>query len=542
MSQQDNPQDSQDNFPASESGSWTPTPATNRPAEGATRVASLQQAEQIWRAGEGATDFLGLEQDGTPETPAAAQPSAEGAPADANPTQAWLFHMENESRAAAGQTAAPRAKPAAAPAPSDWSAESLVEGQDTSVATEPDAFADAPLAGAQGELVGAVAGDGLVDEALSDGRGTKFSGAETKPKRRTQWLVAAGLTAVLLGAGGWQIWSSGSQGGGSTTVDPIAWRGKPKPKPTPGPVEHKPSETPGEAPSETPSVAQTPPQETPTEPIASATTPSEAPIEPTPVESTPLVAESGTAPTPAPADPESTPVFQAPLDFTPIAFSGASASEKGPPLATPRGARRPEAAEIAGMWMQRSIPFDAITGESELRTPSVGAVRVLLKNGEHLQGRLHSVGQGHVSMDIALGRMSVEYSEVSDIVQILEADLSKKPSKGLPDETAGLMYVSVKVPGGHLTGWLVQRTEGKLTLITEEAKKITVDDDGFEPVSRGKARVVGTIGRGTTEAVTPTPPASTETPKLKSGPSKTPSKPAASRPAPPKPRGAKPKN
>jgi hypothetical protein len=135
--------------------------------------------------------------------------------------------------------------------------------------------------------------------------------------------------------------------------------------------------------------------------------------------------------------------------------------------------------------------------------------------------------------------MSVDYSDVSEIVQILDAVLTSKPSNGLPEETAGLMYISAKVAGGYLTGWLVQRSEGKLTLITEQAKKVTIEDDGFEPISKGKARVVGTLAPSTAEEASPAPAPVPDNaiPKLQSG------TPAAKGPGkvPPKAGSAKPK-
>lgn len=550
MSQQDNPQDNPENAATPEAASWSTPPASNRPAEGATRVVSLHHAEQTWNVGEGATDFLGLEQDGALGAPVPAQAAAEAGTPEVNPTQAWLFHMENEARGGAAASAAQ--EPSAALAAPEWSAESVLSEEGHTPA--------APLP-VPGDLVA------LGQELPPSTPESELAPAAEEPsinprrQRKVQWLVAAGLAATLLAAGGWQIWYGKSKSKTTSTSDPIVWRStnKKTPKPAPGSTTKKPA-------GEDPSVAVKPPAEQP-----GASTPNEtptpAPAQPDPTataQTTPPVEEpqqqpgavpegqptaSATPPAPeqplAQADPQ--PEQPAPADFTPVAFPGSHPIDPSSPLATPKGTRRPDRSEIAGLWTAQSIPFDSIGAESMLRTPAVGAVRVLLKNGEHLQGRLYSVGQGHVSMDVALGRMSVEYSDVSEIVQILETDLTKKPSNGLPEETAGLLYVTAKVPGGYLTGWLVQRNEGKITLITEQARKITVDDEGFEPVPKGGARVVGTLARDTTEAASPAPAPDNSIPKLQGGGPgpKTPAKqgtvkPNASKPGATKPGATKP--
>jgi hypothetical protein len=537
MSQQDNPQDNQENPALGEAGSWSTLPTTNRPAEGATRVASLHQAEQTWRAGEGATDFLGLEQDSVTGEPAVAavEPAAVEGGAEVNPTQAWLFHMENNA------SAAPEAGAPAQTAP-EWSAESLLDGQDTTPIAQEESSLHAlpPLESVAADAALEVDQAPLPEPVQQPGA-----------RRKLQWLVAAGLAATLLGAAGWQVWHGKSKT--QTTSDALVWRSgskpakpgaKPSTKPTPGqtkpadpttavvvkpPVIEPPVPTPNETPVPTEvtpvDVAQT--QPTPEIPVVQS-----SPVPPVASDPTPAALVQTTPPSETPA----------PADFTPVAFPGTRPEDPTVALATPKGARRPEAAEIAGLWASKEIPLEAIDGDDIVRTPLVGGVRVLLKNGEHLQGRLHAVGQGQISMDVALGRMSIDYSDVGELIPIPEADLSKKPSNGLPDETAGLMYVTAKVPGGNLTGWLVQRAGGKLTLITEQAKKITFEDEGFEPVSKGRARVVGTIGRSTAEAVSPISEPERSTPKVKSGkPSSGAAKPAPVKPAPAKPATTKPK-
>jgi len=460
MSQQDNPHDPQGTPSETASGAWASSPESNRPADGAIRAVSLQQVQQTWTAGEGATDFLGLEQEspGQAAAPAAAQAAGQPGPAELNPTQAWLFHMESGARGAV-----------AAQAP----AQTFDERDEGADAVDP-AGAD-PL-----DAEGATA-DALEPELEPEHAGTTIASLEATLKRRkSRSLIAASLVAALLAAGGWQYWNGQSKT--PPAGEPVATRGpskgqKPKPKP---------------AQAEAPKVAQVPP------PVDSK------PVDPVLTQADPAPIDVAVAPPPAgepllqptPADPLAlaNPAPE-PADFTPVPFPVTRSEDPQATLATPKGTRRPSPDEVVALWTERDIPYEAIAAESMLRTPRVGAVRVLLKNGEHFQGRLHSVGQGHVRMDLSLGRMSLDYAEVRELVQIVEADLTKKPSGGLPEETAGLMYVTAKVPGGSLTGWLVQRTDGKLTLITEQAKKVTFEDQGFEPVSKGRARVVGALDK-----------------------------------------------
>jgi len=499
MSQQEKPQDNQDNSSAPQADAWSTPPAANRPAEGASLGASIQSAEQTWSAGDDATDFLGLDQD------AAGQPSAGAGAAEANPTQAWLFGMESGTAAAAAQQTAraPSQPSQLSPAP-QWPAEAVPSSEEFSPEAE--------------EILAAPE----ETESVAESDRVPYTG----PRSRGKQLLVAASVAALLAVGGWQYWQSKTKTQSTGTNDPQVWRSTAKktPKGKPAPTENPVAQTPsvakvppvGQPPASDPTATPTPVPTQPAE-VAQAQPPSGEP-QPVPPELQP----TATAPTPdqPPAGDAAQP-GSAPVEFTPVAFSGTRTDESGAELSTPRGTRRPAASEIAGLWTSRAIPFDAIGADSLMHTPSVGAVRVLLKNGEHLQGRLHSVGRGYVSMDIALGRMSVDYSEVREIVQILDADLNKKPSNGLPEETAGLLYVTAKVPGGYLTGWLVQRAEGKLTLITEQAKKVTIEDDGFEPISKNRARLVGALKSSATEAASPAPPPDTSTPKLQRGPSPT---------------------
>lgn len=500
MSERENPDDPQ----TAANSAWSQSSASNRPADGAARADSLQGVEGGWTASDGATDFLGLDADGSGA--GASEPSSASArPESAGTAQDWLFHMEHAP--AVEVQAATSVGELEPPASSPFDAEETAEtGSFTLDPAGSDAAAED---GSRSDTV-----DALLDEVLPEtpegdplalASADESRAASTPPERaprlrRVQWMVAAGLLLTLGGAVGWHLWLRGKplapEGPATTLVAQSPTTAK-KPVPagasaptrstrpsTPVPPGPPPVE---EAQPESGTLAQTPdaPANPSEEPTAAAGEPASSGVvaEAPPIEPRPLPAESSAA------------GGSAPLGFSPNGLGARPTAVALPPVVTPKGARRPERAELGNTWGSNTVPFDAIAGERVLVTPRVGAVRVLLKNGEHLQGHLHSVGQGHLSVDIALGRMTIDYRDVSELAQIQEADLTKKPTGGLPEETAGLPYVCARVPNGTITGWLVSQDKGKLTLITETAKKLTIDDAGFEPVSMGRARILGALAK-----------------------------------------------
>ncbi len=494
MSERDNPHDPQD----AASSTWNQQGTTNRPADGAARADSLQQVEGSWKSADGATDFLGLDADGAPAPAPADAALTSAASSPTGSTQDWLFSREHASAAEAqASTSVGELEPPAEGVLDENAGfaqtTSVEAGEIPSHATLNDALAEV--------LPESEEGDPLADVPAPESEVEPDPVITPRRTRRTQWLVAAGLLVCLGSAVGWQLWLrrgsthepapsapvvANTKGGtkhpgsehGTTLVQdtrpttPVP----PSPPPRPDPVVGD-------------SGASSPAQGTGTvEPVANPV----ATSQPTPEPADPAagaVAIREPAPEPAHAEPGS------PLGYSPNSIGSSAPSTALPPVALPKGARRPGAGELASTWSGNTIPFDSIDGERQLCTPRVGAVRVLLKNGEHLQGHLHSVGQGRLSVDIALGRMTIDYRDVHELARIQESDLSKKPSAGLPEETAGLAYVCARVPNGTITGWLVSQDRGKLTLITESAKKVTIDDEGFEPVSKGKARILGALAK-----------------------------------------------
>lgn len=497
MSERANPDDPQN----AANSAWSQSAASNRPAEGAQRANSLQGVEGNWQASEGATDFLGLDADGGAAAPAEAPLGETRAGAGGN-AQEWLFHMEHapavEVQAATSvgelEPPVPQAFPfdeagaagvqalaVEAPAPQEFDAPAQPE--------DVDAVLD-------GVLPETAEGDPIAEAAPDQ---VELPAPASAPRvRRVQWLVAAGLLLALGGAAGWQFWLrkqhgpaveststivSRPQGGSKSTTargaSELARATKPTTPVPAGPLPVPETPQAGDAGG----VVQVPTEDSTPSPEGAAVSGGGAAT---------AVAEAAGGETSAGT---SVPDGNAPLGFSPNGIGARPTVVELPPLATPKGARRPERTELGNTWSGNTIPFDSIGGDRQLVTPRVGAVRVLLKNGEHLQGHLHSVGQGHLSVDIALGRMTVDYLDVNELVQIQESDLTKKPSGGLPEETAGLPYVCARVPNGTITGWLVSQDKGKLTLITETAKKLTIDDEGFEPVSKGRSRILGALAK-----------------------------------------------
>jgi hypothetical protein len=55
----------------------------------------------------------------------------------------------------------------------------------------------------------------------------------------------------------------------------------------------------------------------------------------------------------------------------------------------------------------------------------------------------------------------------------------------------GLPQVRVRTPGGSIDGWLVSRTEDKVTLVTASAQRLVLESREVEPLASPQVRIVG---------------------------------------------------
>ncbi|MCY2960306.1 MAG: hypothetical protein NTY35_09090 [Planctomycetota bacterium] len=432
-------------------------PARNRPAVGAREANAPPPGDSGWQAGAGATDFLGLE----PDLRAGSDAGSSTAP-----TESWLFDIEQSDMDFSPTAAATATADSAAFEPASAEPE---------YAADPTATSDEDL---EPELE-------LVPPSPA-----------RSPRKRA--LVAVTLLALAT-AGGWYAWQRFAARPAPTmqvaTANPVPAPAKPAKKPVAPPTVAKPADATPSAPAAGPAAVAPPVLEPAVETrvaAATATPPENLPTvaEPTPVEPTVAL---------APAEPV-TPVLPAPT-VEPLATTTTSAPlarsanlpAKAPELPTgdpgPGGGRHATDRDLAGMWLEPTIPTDAIRGAARLRTLNVGLVRAELVNGEFIEGRLHAVGESRIWIDVKLGRMSFDASDVRDLVQIVGAQGQPLPlgSQAL----AGLPRVEVLLPGGSLMGRVLDRDGDRVTFVTEDGMRLRVEAIDVRPAPNGRSRLVG---------------------------------------------------
>lgn len=422
-------------------------PARNRPAAGAREANSPQAADSGWQPGLGATDFLGLE----PDMRGGAQPGTDG-----GPTESWLFDIEqaDASSNAAVATAAP--------------------ARTTSALTDAELNAPANTA---------------ADDEFANGPEPVAATEGAAPTRRGSKRLLVTITVLaLVCAGGWYGWQN--YGGrlmkkfGGTEVASL---------PTPAPAKPtKPAKATPPTNTDTPTTPT--PAPTPTDAVATATTPVETPAaDPVPATEVAVAADAPVVPGPTPevaVAPTPVPTVDAPLARDPNAVLKSPALPNGRP--GPGGGRHATELDWAGMWLEPTIPTDAIRGPTRLRTLNVGLVRAELVNGEFVEGTLHAVGESRVWLDVKLGRISFDAAEVRDVVQIVG-------SQGQPvalgtQALAGLPRVEVLMPGGALTGRVLGREGDRVTFVTEDGLRMRVEALDVRPATDGRSRLVGPVG------------------------------------------------
>ena len=145
--------------------------------------------------------------------------------------------------------------------------------------------------------------------------------------------------------------------------------------------------------------------------------------------------------------------------------------ENGAPLERRSGGLRRR--ERASRWSGATVPMGAVRGSRVLLTPNVGDVRLYFKNGETFQGRLHSVGDGDVVLETKLGRMTFDGSRIQRIENLMGSNASASDPNQVDLST--LDKVRVQTRGGYIVGYLLSQEGDRVTLITEEGGRVTVE-------------------------------------------------------------------
>ncbi|MBL4770326.1 MAG: hypothetical protein JKY61_04120 [Planctomycetes bacterium] len=138
-------------------------------------------------------------------------------------------------------------------------------------------------------------------------------------------------------------------------------------------------------------------------------------------------------------------------------------------------------------WQGLEIPMHALGNATVLLTPKVGPVRVIGKDGETTEGRLHGIGQNYVWLTTNLGRLSIPSRRVQRVERIDPGQFSTQV-KSTQDYTK-LPKVRVRMKGGVFTGYELARDGNRITIRTEQGHKMTLVSDDIR--SATTHRVMG---------------------------------------------------
>ena len=160
-------------------------------------------------------------------------------------------------------------------------------------------------------------------------------------------------------------------------------------------------------------------------------------------------------------------------------------------------AREAGPADLANIWPTADIPIERVDDALRLHTPKVGRVRVTLNDGAVFEGRLVAVGEQKVWLQLAAGRLAVMGWQVERIEHLLSPEGT--PTMGAPgsEHLAGLPQVRVRTPGGVFYGKLLAHEGDRVTLVTAEGARLTLDDAEVSPAGRSRSRLIGIDGTGT---------------------------------------------
>ncbi|MFT5051479.1 MAG: hypothetical protein ACI8QZ_002897 [Chlamydiales bacterium] len=138
-------------------------------------------------------------------------------------------------------------------------------------------------------------------------------------------------------------------------------------------------------------------------------------------------------------------------------------------------------------WAGVNIPMHALDYPERILTPRIGAVRILHINGEGFEGHLFAMGKGTVWLNTGIGRMAFRGDSLERIEHIDADRLAALDVGGTP--TAGLEEIRVRTAGGIFVGFQLDREGDRVTMVTEDGYKITLQSDDVQPAHAHQARV-----------------------------------------------------
>jgi len=415
----------------------------NRPASGARRATPGEVLSQGFQGAQNAGDFLGLDVEFTGNQ----DPNQGYAPGSLD-----LVPPPSTHDPAADTGMDPVAEPAPLPA-----GDAVQE------------FAEAPSAFEFGEDLGSEEGD--------------FAQAATPSRSKTPLLVGALVLAALAGAGAYFYPTLSQRFLGPKTevarVDP-----KPGTTPTKTP---KPAPTPTRAP--TPEVATKDPSTTPTVTPDASVTPDvsqgSGAVVPTPTPVSTASVDGATQPQPS----SGSDVLEALLSNPASAASTPAVPSNFPDLTGSEYVWTSED-QLEMIWRGNAVPLEAVSAPVKTLMPRVGSVRVFMDTGDVFEGRLYAVGQNHVWIDAAPGRVGLDGARVERIEVLPPAPTGLVASSGQVD-IAGGKRVRVRVPGGMLYGKVLKADGDEVILARDGGGRVRVKASDIEDLGSGRTIVVG---------------------------------------------------
>lgn len=155
--------------------------------------------------------------------------------------------------------------------------------------------------------------------------------------------------------------------------------------------------------------------------------------------------------------------------------------------------REASADDLANLWAGTTIPLEAIEGEEHLATPFVGRVRVVARNGEIFEGRLHGLGNGRIWLESGQSKMALMGWQISRIEHVLGGENTPTLGHAGSEDLTGLPSVRVRTAGGVFYGKLVSQEGERTTLITAEGARVRLEGGIVEPAGRSRTRVVEVV-------------------------------------------------
>jgi hypothetical protein len=156
-----------------------------------------------------------------------------------------------------------------------------------------------------------------------------------------------------------------------------------------------------------------------------------------------------------------------------------------PPAPAPLPAGTDADNGVVVLWNSTEIPHQHIRGAARMQTPNVGTVRLTTQEAESFTGRLLSVGQGKVWLQIdPLGKLAFDISTIQELA-LPSRSAGPAPVKGAL--TIGSWAKSLS-EGGTMYGKIVALNDKTGTLQLENGARLTVDLARLEPAKPPAAK------------------------------------------------------